>query len=155
MLRTLIAAAVMLMLAGAGAAAPASAYTRTNSGGGVEAAVTYAPPDYFAAANDPQGLRRYEAGRQIVFLVQFTTHAGDLRQFDVVRNSRVRTSREVAAATWISTSDDSHHRAGALVFPQTADGAPVIGQGVTSITLVISNLAGVPSRTFTWALPIR
>jgi len=30
-----------------------------------------------------------------------------------------------------------------------------LGPGVTAITLVISNLAGVPTRSFEWVLPVR
>jgi len=157
----LVGAVLVLVAAVAVAAAPAvSAYTRTASAGGVDVKVIYASAEYFAAAKDGEGAKRFAPEKQVVFLVAMDTHAGDLMAFDVVRNSRLRTvaggaTREYAPVRWESTSDGSHHRSGALIFPASVNGTKVIGPAVTSIALVIADLAGVPARTFEWALPIR
>lgn len=150
--------AIVVTLAGTAAAAPAlTAYTRTHSGGGVEVTATYAPPEYFVLAKDAAGGRKYRPEAQIVFLLAFDTHAGDLTQFNVVRNIRLRTGadKEYRPVRWEATSDASHHRSGALIFPATMGGVRILRPGVTAITLVISNLAGVPRRTMKWTLPIR
>lgn len=140
----------------AAAAHSVAAYTRTHSGGGVEVKAVYAPPEYFATAKDPNGVQRFRPDTQLVFLLTFDTHAGDLTQYDVLKNIRLRASagKEYAPVKWESTSNDSHHRAGALIFPAAVAGGKVIGAGVTSITLLIMNLAGVPVRVLGWALPI-
>ncbi|MDQ7848783.1 MAG: hypothetical protein QN152_08925 [Armatimonadota bacterium] len=141
--------------------APAVAFTRTASAGGVEVRVTYAPPEYFALVQDSAGARRFAPEQQIVFLISLDTHGGDLRSFDLVRNSRLRTRtaggavREYAPARWEAINDGSHHRSGALIFPAVANGTRVIAPEVDSITLVIAGLAGVPVRTFEWTLPVR
>ncbi len=144
------------------AAAPGpQAYTRTTGAGGVTVKVIYAPPEYFQAAKDPEGAQRWRPEEQIVFLVTLDTHAGDLMAFDPVKNVRlgIRTTggatKGYAPVKWEATSDGSHHRAGALIFPATVSGVKLLGPGVTAIILVISNLAGVPTRSFEWVLPVR
>lgn len=150
---------VLLPLPAVGA--PAIAFTRTASAAGVEVKVTYAPPEYFALVQDSAGAKRFAPEQQIVFLISLDTHGGDLRSFDLVRNSRLRTRtvdgavREYAPARWEAINDGSHHRSGALIFPAVANGTKVIASEVASITLVITGLAGVPVRSFEWALPIR
>ena len=144
------------------AAAPnPSAYTRTAGAGGVTVKVVYAPPEYFQVAKDLEGARRWRPAEQVVFLVTLDTHAGDLMAFDLARNIRLRVrgtggaTNEYTPGKWEATSDGSHHRAGALIFPATVSGVKSLGPGVTAITLVISNLAGVPARSFEWVLPVR
>ncbi len=144
------------------AAAPGpQAYTRTSGAGGVTVKVIYAPPEYFQAAKDPEGAQRWRPEEQVVFLVTLDAHAGDLMAFDPVKNIRlgIRTTggatKGYAPVKWEATSDGSHHRAGALIFPGVAQGVRVIGPGVSAITLVISNLAGVPARSFEWVLSVR
>ncbi len=160
MSRLLVSLLLLLALAlPAGAAPDTKAYTRTASAGGVEVKMVYAPPEYFQVARDPEGARRFKPEAQIVFLITLDTHAGDLMSFDMTANSRLRTkggaSREYPPAKWESTADGSHHRSGALIFQAAVSGAKVLGPGVTAITLVINNLAGVPARAFEWVLPIR
>jgi len=158
MSRAVVLVVFLLLIALPAAAAPApAAYTRTHSGGGVEVKATYAPPEYFAAANDARGAQRFKPGEQIVFLLTFDTHSGDLTRYDVMRNIRLRTGpgQEYAPIRWEPISDDSHHRAGALIFPATVAGRDVIGRETTVVVLVIANLAGVPARTLEWNLPIR
>lgn len=159
MARALVAAALLLMFAIPAGAAPATtaAYTRAHSAGGVEVKAIYAPAEYFTAANDAKGAQRYKPGEQLVFLLTFDTHSGDLTRYDVMSNIRLRAGagKEYAPARWESISNDSHHRSGALIFPATVDGRDVIGRAAGTIALVIANLAGVPARTLEWILPIK
>ena len=160
MIRGLTGFLLVLALSLFAKAAPdAKAYTHTAAAGGVEVKVVYAPPGYFQAAGDTEGARRFRPGGQVVFLITLDTHAGDLMRFDVVRNSRLRTKggtpREYPPAKWEAISDGSHHRSGGVIFPATVNGTKLLGPGVTAITLVITNLAGVPARAFEWTLPVR
>ncbi len=152
-----IPAMVAVVAATALGAPSAAVYTRTNSGGGVDIKATYAPPEYFVLTKDAAGAGKYKPDAQIVFLFAFDTHAGDLMQFDVIGNIRLRTSSgaSVAPTGWEATEDGSHHRSGTLFFPLSAAGVRVIGPAVTSIELVISDLGGVPRRSLLWILPIR
>lgn len=147
----------LLLLTSQVTAAGTAAYTRTSSGGGVDVQAVYAPPEYFKVAGDTAGRRRFKPEQQIVFLLTFDTHAGDLTTFNVMKNSKLRTSagREVAPLRWVATSNSSHHRAGALIFPAARGGVPVAGRGVRSIALIIRNLAGIPRRTLEWTVPPR
>lgn len=134
-----------------------SRYTRSHTGGGVTVSAVHATPDYFRATGDTALANRYRAATQIVFLLTFDTHAGDLTTFNVMKNIRLRTSvgREVSPLRWETTGNATHHRAGALIFPSARGGAPVIGPRVGSIALVIRNLVGVPRRTLEWTVPLR
>lgn len=157
--RILSSMVLLLLLAALPATAvPVTAvYTRTHSGGGVDVKAIYASAEYFTAANDPKGAQRFRPAEQIVFLLTFDTHSGDLTKYDVMRNVRLRTGsgKEYVPAAWESTSNDSHHRTGAVIFPAASGDHKVIGPKVTAIVLVITNLAGVPTRTLEWPLPIR
>lgn len=102
--------------------------------GGVEIEVTLGGP---RAA-------KYETDRYTVFLVAFTTHSGDLSGYDLVVLSELRAGgKTLKAVRWVSISDDSHHRAGALVFPKVDESRP--------LELRIRDIAAVPARTFRWA----
>lgn len=157
--RVLISIVLLPLLAALPAtAAPVTAvYTRTHSGGGVDVKAIYATAEYFTAVNDAKGARRFRPAEQIVFLLTFDTHSGDLTKYDVMSNIRLRTGsgKEYAPAAWESTSNDSHHRTGAVIFPAASGGQKVIGPKVTAVALVITNLAGVSTRTLEWPLPIR
>ncbi len=161
MQRVFVSAVLVLVTTVAVTAAPeVAAYARTASAGGVEVKVIFAPPEYFTTAKDMEGTKRFAPEKQVVFLVTLDTHSGDLTPFDMVRNSRLRAAaggviKEYAPVKWESTSNGSHHRSGALIFPPSVDGTKVIGSAVTSLTLVIANLGGVPVRSFEWVLPIR
>ena len=58
--------------------------------------------------------------------IQFTTHSGDLGEIAMEKASVLRQNGEdVQPEGWVSTSDDSHHRAGILVFPRQLEDGPV------------------------------
>ena len=60
--------------------------------------------------------------------------------------------QEVAATQWQAPAGGGHHVTVTLVFPATdAQGQPLL-KGATTVTLTIRDLAGVPLRTFTWAV---
>jgi len=116
------------------AASAASGSVRRDQGeGGVEIEVTYGGPQ----------AARYEPDRYTVFIVAMTTHSGDLTRYDMVKVSELRAGgRTFQPLRWVSTSDDSHHRSGVLIFPKVASGQP--------IELVIKTIAGAAARTFRW-----
>ncbi len=157
MIRRLAAGLIVLLGTAASAATGVDAFVRTYDWGGVQVKATYAPPEYFAATDDTDGARRFQPETQIVFLLSFDTHSVDLTPFDVARSTRLVTSSGVAYGPlrWEATNDGNHHRSGVLIFPKTVDGVPVIGAGITSLSLVIIDLAGIPSRSLTWPVPVR
>lgn len=62
----------------------------------------------------------------VLFAVGLDTHSGDLGEIDLKEASLLRQSgQELAPEAWLSTSDDSHHRAGVLVFPRRLENGPV------------------------------
>ncbi|MDQ7842391.1 MAG: hypothetical protein QN141_03655 [Armatimonadota bacterium] len=120
--------------AAVGAAAERGRVQRDRGEGGVAIEVTYDDPE---AAGD-------EADRYTVFLVALTTHSGDLSTYDMVKISELRVGgRTFRPLRWVSTSDDSHHRSGILIFPKVPSGQPV--------ELAIKGIAGVAARTFRWS----
>jgi len=115
------------------ASAASGGVQRDQGEGGVEIEVTYGGPQ----------TAPYEPDRYTVFLVAFTTHSVDLSRYDMVQVSELRAGgRTLRPLRWVSTSDDSHHRSGALIFPQVAPGQP--------IELAIKTIAGVAVRTYRW-----
>src|SRR3990170_1498982 len=117
-------------------------YVQRDKGeGGVEIEVTYVTPEYMRSGG--KDAQRYEPDKYAVFLVSMNTHSVDLSGYDMVKISELRAGgKTLAPLRWVSTSDDSHHRAGALIFPKVA-----LAQAVE---LVIKTVAGVPARTFRW-----
>lgn len=123
--------------AGAAPALPPAATQRDQGEGGVAVEVTLVRPGTADGA-------RYGAATHTVFLVAMNTHSVDLGAYDMVRVSELRAGgRRLTALRWISTSDNNHHRAGALVFPQADPSA--------GLELRIKTIGGIPVRTFRWA----
>jgi len=76
---------------------------------GVEADLTTYPLDEFALVE-----------------IAFTTHSGDLNKVDMEQGATlIEDGAEIRPEAWISLSDDSHHRAGVLVFKRAQAGGPV------------------------------
>jgi len=119
-------------------AASSSPLTQRDRGeGAVEIEVTLVLPGSPDAA-------KYGAQTQTVFFVSMNTHSVDLTGYDLVKVSELLAAgRTLTPTRWVSTSDDSHHRAGALLFPK-------VDRGVV-LELRIKTIAGVPVRTFRWA----
>lgn len=142
-------AGVLLLLPGRKAAEPTPAgqpaqassgspLTQRDRGeGAVEIEVTLVLPGSPDAA-------KYGADTQTVFLVSMNTHSVDLSAYDLTTISELLVAgRTYTPARWVSTSDDSHHRAGALLFPK-------VDRGVV-LEVRIKTIAGVPVRAFRWA----
>ncbi len=68
----------------------------------------------------------YPLEKFVLVEIQFTTHSGDLSEIDMQQAARLRQGgSEVRPEAWVSVSDDSHHRAGVLVFPRKPGNGPV------------------------------
>lgn len=104
--------------------------TKENSGGNVTVSVT------------PMTLK---PGFPASLDIAFETHSVDLA-FDV---EKIAVMTDAAGKTyiphWQGSPPGGHHRKGTLVF------TPDIPKS-TTVTLVFRNIAGIPSRTFTWTL---
>ncbi len=89
---------------------------------------------------------------EVGFLIVFETHAGDLSKLDLVALSSLDSpDGEHRAIRWVGEDDSSHHRSGMLVFERGGLELAAIGD----LTLSIRDVAGVPSRTLTWRLPLQ
>lgn len=146
---TAVFAAVFVLLPGRRASEPAPArrpaqaaatspLTQRDAGeGAVEIEVT------LVVAGSPHAAK-YGAETQTVFLVSMNTHSVDLSAYDLAKISELLVAgRAIRPVRWVSTSDDSHHRSGALIFPKVDQRVP--------LELRIKTIAGVPVRTFRWA----
>ncbi len=144
-----VVAAVFLLLPGRRASEPtpatqpaqaasSSPLTQRDAGeGAVEIEVTLVAPGSPEAA-------KYGAQTQTVFLVAMNTHSVDLSGYDLLKVSELAAAgRTFPPVRWVSTSDSSHHRSGALVFAK-------VGRGV-ALELRIKTIAGILVRTFRWA----
>jgi hypothetical protein len=61
----------------------------------------------------------------VLVKIQFTTHSGDLNQIEMEKAAVLRQGEaDEQPKGWISLSDDSHHRAGVLVFSRGLEGGP-------------------------------
>lgn len=128
-------------------------YTRTDDGAGnVTIEATLVTPG--SIKQDPALAERalgIDRSRELGVAVGFLTHSVELGDVDMVASSLLTTANgEQRPLRWQSLSDDSHHRSGTLVFDLS--GVDLGGQG--RLTLTVKEVAGVPVRTFTWALPL-
>ncbi len=143
-LSRVIAAGVLLLLAlalaacGGQAAAlpaptqPAADLSRTNEGGAVTFVVT--PRDLDASSGT------------LDFDVSMNTHSVDLG-FDLAKMAVLKTDTGAQIAPSAYQGGSGHHVRGMLSFPA----APAAG--ARTLTVVITNVAGVAERTFTWERP--
>jgi hypothetical protein len=83
-------------------------------------------------------------GQSAKFQVRLNTHSGNLGQ-DLAAISTLRDDqgRNYQPANWQGSPPGGHHRRGVLEFP-------ALEGGLRSVTLVISDIAGVPKRIFEW-----
>ncbi len=98
--------------------------TRVGETGGVTVHATWLRTEDLTAVD--ADLSEYPLDRFVLVDIQFTTHSGDLSQIDMTQAAALRQSEaDLQPADWISLSDDSHHRAGILVFPRGLELGPV------------------------------
>ena len=87
-------------------------------------------------------LSAYPLDKFLLVEMGFTTHSGDLSEIDMEQAASLRQEGvELRPAAWVSTSDDSHHRAGVLVFPRE------LAEGPVEMTLIV----GGEEMLFRWA----
>ena len=111
--------------------AAAPALTRTHSGGGVTAKVTYLNPQSTEDAR---------------FEISLDTHSVDLDSYDLKALSSLRDDAgKVYQPTKAENKGSGHHRQLVLVFPK-----PALGN--KRLELVIKDIAGVKERSFVWDL---
>ena len=135
-LKTTIAASGLglLLFTVVGAAqslAAAPALTRTHSGGGVTAKVTYLNP---------------QSTEDTRFEISLDTHSVDLDSYDLKALSLLRDNAgKVYQPTKVENKGSGHHRQLVLVFPKPAPGNK-------RLELVVKDIAGVKERSFVWDL---
>jgi len=127
--------------------------TQSDNQGGVEIDVTWVTPESLAKVDSEQA-RSYGLDDYVLLEVKFTTHSGDLSRLDMTGLSAIRAGgREYAPQAWESISDDSHHRAGVLVFARKAPSGASLDAG--TVELVMKGIANVAERVFRWQWPAR
>lgn len=94
---------------------------------------------------------QFDAATELGFIVTFETHSGDLSQLDLVALSALSApDGDHQAVRWVAESDSGHHRSGMLVFERGGLDLSAAGD----LTLTLRDVAGVPSRTLAWRLPL-
>ena len=93
--------------------------TQTAETGGVTVDATWLTA---ASLGDVDAdLSDYPIDRFAAVEIAFTTHSGDLNKIGMEDAATLRVGTEMARPeTWLSVSDDSHHRQGVLVFERNA-----------------------------------
>ena len=127
--------------------------TQSDNQGGVQIDVTWVTPETLAKL-DSDKARGYGLDDYVLIKVQFTTHSGDLSRLDMTGLSAIRVAgQEYAPRGWESISDDSHHRAGVLVFARKAPDGASLDAG--TVELVMKGIANAAERVFRWQWPAR
>ena len=127
--------------------------TQSDNQGGVQIDVTWVTPETLAKL-DSEKARSYGLDDYVLIKVQFTTHSGDLSRLDMAGLSAIRVGgQEYPPRAWESISDDSHHRAGVLVFARKAPDGASLDAG--TVELVMKGIANVAERVFRWQWPVR
>lgn len=127
--------------------------TQSDSQGGVQIDVTWVTPETLAKL-DSEKARSYGLDDYVLLEVKFTTHSGDLSRLDMAGLSAIRVAgQEYAPKAWESISDNSHHRAGVLVFDRKAPDGTSLDMG--TVELVMKGIANVAERIFRWQWPVR
>lgn len=120
--------------------------TQVNEARGIAIEATWVTAEHLAEMG-ADSLAAYPLEQYVLVHLAFTTHSGDLNQYDLVELSSLNiTGDSVAAKGWVSLSDDSHHREGVLIFARLTFSGPV--------ELVLRDIGGEPQRLFRWeAIP--
>lgn len=87
------------------------------------------------------------AGESPKFKVVFTTHSVELDfNIEAVANLTDDRGNIINSPKWAGSPPGGHHRSGELSFGDS------LGPDARSVTLAFKNIAGVPTRTFTYEL---
>jgi len=120
----------------------ASETTRSAEAGGVTVDATWLTAGD-EAASTPE-FQEYPLDRFVLIEITFTTHSGDLRTIEMEGASSLTQGTSVLRPqAWVETSDDSHHRAGVLVFPGE------LGEGAVELALDL----GEDALSLRWERP--
>lgn len=110
--------------------------TRIAEAGGVAAEGTWLTAKELDGVDTD--MAPYPLDKFVLVKIQFTTHSGDLNRIDMERAAVLRQGEaDEQPVGWISLSDDSHHRAGVLVFPRSLE----VGQVKLTIAIGDEELA--------------
>jgi len=105
----------------AGTAAPDAAgedLTRSAEAGGVTVEATWLTKA--TAGEVDADLSAYPSDEYVLIELKLDTHSGDLNEIDLERKAALKQDgATLEPETWLSLSDDSHHREGVLVFPRS------------------------------------
>ena len=110
---------------GADRAAPTAGadLTRTAEAGGITVEGTWLVAESLGEMD--ADFSAYPLDRFVLIEIAFTTHSGDLNKVDIERAATLgEGGSDIRPETWISVSDDSHHRAGVLVFKRAQSEGP-------------------------------
>lgn len=124
----------------------AASLTQQDSGeGGVTVEATWVTDEHAETDAIAAKLEQYPLDRYVAFHLKLDTHSGDLNEYDLVRIAylTVDGGTSQAAVTWVSQSNDSHHREGLLVF--------VRPDGGKTVELTLRDIAGVSQRVLRWS----
>lgn len=107
---------------------------------------------YEPASSSANGVRidvtplQLESGKPARFEVRLNTHTVELMQnLTEIAELRDDKDREYRSVKWEGSPPGGHHRSGILEFPN-------LGASVTSVVLILPDVAGVPVREFRWSL---
>ncbi len=105
----------------AGSASPDAAgedLTRSAEAGGVTVEATWLTVATLGAVD--ADLTAYPPDKYVIIELKLDTHSGDLNAIDLQREAALKQDgMTLEPETWLSLSDDSHHREGVLVFPRS------------------------------------
>ena len=103
--------------------AAAVGLARSAEAGGVTVEATWLTEATVGAVD--ADLTAYPPGKYVLIELTLDTHSGDLNEIDLQREAALKQDGlTLEPETWLSLSDDSHHREGVLVFPLNGESGP-------------------------------
>ena len=97
--------------------------TRTAEAGGITVEGTWLAAEGVGEVD--ADLSAYPLDQFVLVEIAFTTHSGDLNKVDMEQEATLREGgADIRPEAWLSLSDDSHHRAGVLVFKRAQAEGP-------------------------------
>ena len=98
--------------------------TRSEEAGGVTVEATWLTKA--TAGEVDADLSAYPSDEYVLIELKLDTHSGDLNEIDLERKAALKEDgATLEPETWLSLSDDSHHREGIIVFPRSLGDGPV------------------------------
>lgn len=98
--------------------------SRVSEAGGVTVEATWLTSGDPGSVDADLGL--YSPDEFALIELKLTAHSGDLNEIDMVTEASLsQDGGSMLPEAWVSTSDNSHHRAGILVFPAPIENGPV------------------------------